>query len=176
MRIRRAAVTLAFGIAAAVPLITADSARAAGETCVDQSNGAPLAATKVGTAGADIFSSTASNPQFRITSGDVIVTREGNDTVVVDSTLYDLVICLGDGQDRITYAGPPTTPNNAPGPFSIQAGNGNDTLRGSAATDFLNGGAGASDFADAQPFTDSDRCWNIESSVGCEISNFPLPA
>jgi Ca2+-binding RTX toxin-like protein len=171
MRIRSAFIALAMGGTALVPVIPATAAQAAVETCVNQRTGQTMVATKVGTSGADTFSRTALNPAFRIQSGDVISAKEGDDVVIVDASLANLVICLGDGNDTVRYPGF-TDPNNAPGPFSIMGGPGNDSLKGSLGNDVVNGGSGA-DFVDAQPFNDADVCSNVESSVGCEIVNFP---
>lgn len=147
------------------PLALTAPAHAA-ETCVNQITGQTMTANKVGTSGDDIFSPTASNPAFRIQSGDVVSTKEGNDNVFVDNTIHSLVVCLGSGIDRLSYTDPLAF-NNAPGPFSIMGGPGGDNVAGSQSADGINGGDGA-DVADASPLGDNDTCVNVENAGNCE--------
>jgi Ca2+-binding RTX toxin-like protein len=138
-----------------------------------------LAATKVGTAGADTINGTAGD--------DVIVGLGGNDTInglggndrICGNDGND-VIRPGAGNDRVRGGGGWDIILGGDGADTLQGGAGADVVYGEGGNDRLFGQAGA-DNLDGGPGTDTvtgglgtDTCYG-ETKVSCELPPPPLP-
>jgi hypothetical protein len=149
-----------------VALATTGTAGAATvEACKNELTGQFLAATKIGTEGADYFS--ASLPDWnpnKLRNGDVVVAQGGNDTIDV-SGLYGLTICAGNGNDSVTNGA------SAYGPVSARGGPGDDTLWTTYYSDGVNGLEGFDRVFDPTQH-DWDICRQVEVAQNCELIGF----